>query len=119
MGRYDDIDPSDIDPETNRPYVAIPLTRGYVAIVDAHDHERLAVRSWQAQVVKGKVYACASFRAAMAAPDVQKLYLHREVVDAPFGALVRFRNGDTMDCRRANLIVHPATRRTTISRERA
>ncbi len=83
----------------------IPLTRGYVAIVDAEDYERLAVYSWCAIVdtvrnrtvyARGRVYR-------------GRMFLHRLVLrlDAwqPGAPEVDHINGNGLDNRKANLRV--------------
>lgn len=78
----------------------IALTRGFVALVDDEDYERLAVHRWYAHVgEKGHVYAV---RGGGAAPEVR---MHREIVGAERGQLVDHRSGDTLDNRRENLRV--------------
>lgn len=80
--------------------IEIQLTKGYVAIIDAED-AHLAQHNWAARVdpTNGKVYAGRTPRPTTGA---KKIWLHREVLqtDAP---MVDHRDGDTLNCRRANL----------------
>ena len=81
----------------------IPLTKGFKAPVDADDFIRLGRFRWCVSEAKGRAYAV---RAVMLpASGVCRLLLHREVMRAPTGTFVGFRNGNGLDCRRANLLV--------------
>lgn len=73
----------------------IPLSRGYVAVVDDCD-EGLAAHKWYASVRRHNVYACRKAGGRV-------LYLHREVLCAAPGVHVDHRDGDGLNCRRANL----------------
>ncbi len=75
-----------------------PLTRGYVALIDDADFERLVRydKPWFASVRPDRVYA------ARDAHDA-RLYLHRWLLEAPRGIEVDHRNGDGLDNRRLNL----------------
>jgi hypothetical protein len=75
--------------------VEIPLTRGFVALIDEEDHERVASRKWQASVRKhGAVYVT----------DSSRSYLHTFLTGWDY---VDHINGNGLDNRRANL--RPAT----------
>lgn len=82
----------------------IPLTKGYVAIVDDEDYERLAAFRWRAVVRaqekrKQAVYAARKEHG-------RDVFMHREVcrTDAPH---VDHKDGDSLNNRRLNL--RPAT----------
>jgi hypothetical protein len=75
----------------------IPLTKGYTAIVDDEDYERLvSIGKWQVNVTRQHVYAIHSMNRG-------RLYMHRVVLPSP--VLVDHINGDGLDNRRANLRV--------------
>lgn len=85
----------------NRSAVEIPLTRGYVALVDPEDFERLSSLKWTVQCQGRLRYAYRNVRQ----PDgkLRPLYLHRLILDAPPGLTVDHINGDGLDNRRQNL----------------
>jgi hypothetical protein len=74
----------------------IPLTKGYVALVDDEDYERVSVLKWSACVHDRRVYA-------MRRPDRKTVYLHRFIMNAPVGSTVDHQNHDGLDNRRENL----------------
>lgn len=76
------------------------ITRGMVALVDDGDLARLLAHEWQARPNgSGKVYASRS------TAGHGTITLQREVMGCSAWQAVRFVNGDTLDCRRENLIV--------------
>ena len=74
----------------------IPLTKGYVALVDDEDYERVSAFKWTAKVLPAAVYAYRN-------PHNETMYLHRLILDAPSGMTVDHINHDTLDNRRCNL----------------
>lgn len=77
--------------------IRIPLTRGYVAVVDDEDAARLADFAWHAQANgRGLVYA---------ATDVggRRLPMPNVILGLPRRTLVDHVDGDTLNNRRANL----------------
>jgi hypothetical protein len=82
----------------------IPLTRGYVALVDEEDYERLFTCSWFAHVTHGGLKVYASGRPPARGVRRQVL-MHRFIVglDTCEGHEVDHINGDTLDNRRGNL----------------
>lgn len=76
--------------------VAVPLTRGHVALVDAPDAERVLARSWHATDHEPLVYAAARI-------DGRIVYLHRFLLEPPDDVLVDHIDGDGLNDRRANL----------------
>lgn len=77
----------------------IALTKGYFAIVDEADFERLNRSSWHAsENAQGTVYAAR--RHMRGGPSIQ---MHREILGAEPGQYVDHRYGNTLDNRRANL----------------
>jgi hypothetical protein len=82
---------------------AIPLTRGFAAVVDDEDYDRLCKHKWCALVSRdGRVMG---FRRQWmkAKKRYRSLYMHREITDAPKGRYVDHINFDTLDNRRSNL----------------
>ena len=85
----------------------IPLTRGYVAVVDDEDYEWLARLKWQAVVTRqGSVYAQHGFRREDGRNGHIKM--HRLILGITDPAVqVDHTDGDTLNNRRSNL--RPAT----------
>lgn len=84
----------------------IPLTQGYVAIVDEEDYARLSPFSWHIRKDKRTVYATRSetYPPTDKSPRAWKTFnMHREIVNCPDGFQVDHINGDGLDNRRANL----------------
>lgn len=80
----------------------IPLSRGYVALVDDEDFGRLSEIRWHALCVKsGRVYAKATLRVGPG--RYRDVLMHRLVLDAPAGLKVDHIEGIGLDNRRANL----------------
>ena len=81
----------------------IELTKGFVAIIDDSDFERLSQFKWCANVVKGgRAYATRNSSTKDGAKK-QKIYMHRVILGAAAGLEVDHINGDTLDNRRENL----------------
>ena len=79
----------------------IILTRGQIALVDDEDYERVGQLSWyasRARQVTERWYAASGKTSAH-----PFFLLHRFIVNAPEGSLVDHINGDSLDCRKANL----------------
>jgi hypothetical protein len=85
----------------------VPLTRGYVALVDDADYERVMQFKWSALVQRdGRlVYA----KRDGPRPERKSIRLHRFILDAPDKVQVDHRDGDGLNCQRNNLRL--ATRR--------
>jgi hypothetical protein len=81
--------------------VEVPLTQGFVALIDDRDAERVLARVWHVHVTKsGLKYAVSAAR------DGEKaVRLHRFITDAPDGKKVDHWSGDGLDNRRENLRV--------------
>lgn len=69
---------------------------GKVALVDAEDYPRVSQHEW---LLKLEGYA---YRPRTIAGRRHRLLLHREILQEPVG-IIRFINGNGLDCRRANL----------------
>ncbi len=80
----------------------ITLTRGYVALVDDEDYERVAAHKWQAQVVPGvystRVYAQRAFYA----PKRESVRLHQFILGVRL-VRVDHRDGNGLNNQRYNL----------------
>ena len=86
----------------------LELTRGYVAVVDDEDYERLGEYRWHAVPCKRKVYAARCRRVAEGAGP-QRVMLHYATLGLknPLGGgrIIDHVNGDGLDCRKGNLRV--------------
>jgi len=80
----------------------IPLTRGYVAIVDDGDYEDLAKHKWCALQAGRRIYAVRrSPNAEIGGPRM--VLMHRVVIGAEVDQDADHISGDTLDNRRTNL----------------
>jgi hypothetical protein len=78
--------------------MTIDVGHGRVAIVDAEDYERVAVRKWY-----GIARHCPGGPPLYYACSRGGTFLHRVILGAGRGQIVDHRNRDGLDCRRANL----------------
>lgn len=76
--------------------VRIPVRPGRSALVDKADERLVRSYTWRIVQAHGSSYAVATYKQVT-------VHLHRLVLHAPKGRRVRFKNGDTLDCRRENL----------------
>ena len=89
----------------------IPLTRGYVAIVDDEDYPHLITWNWLANFSGSGVRAMRSVTFANPAKTSGytsiPVYMHRQIVGLPVGdkRVVDHRNGNQLDNRKENLRV--------------
>lgn len=74
----------------------IPLTQGYVAVIDAADVPLIADHSWRAQPRPRTVYG----HATIGPRDVA---LHRMIMDCSEGMFIDHADGDGLNNRRSNL----------------
>lgn len=82
--------------------VEILLTRGFVALVDSEDYERLGHLKWTAQAKRsGLVYAYRNEPSEDG--KLRNVFLHRVIAACPTNLFVDHINRNTLDCRRANL----------------
>lgn len=84
--------------ELEMSFVEIPLTQGYMALVDAADADRVNQHRWHAHVKRRTVYAQRNARKADGSRTPQ--YLHTFLTGYPQTDHI---NGDGLDNRRANL----------------
>lgn len=80
----------------------IPLTRGQVAIIDVGDVPLVEMYSWAAQPHRGGYRAKRTINAE-ASKGIE--LLQWRIMERREGQMVSFRNGNTLDCRRCNLIL--------------
>lgn len=85
----------------------LPLTRGYVAIVDDDDYERVCMYKWRASVMKPQmdgmvnVYAMRTVTVSKGKETTE--YLHRAILRAEKGTQVDHINRNGLDNRKNNL----------------
>ena len=81
----------------------IPLTRGYVSLVDDEDFAALSAYKWHAKVHRnGKIYAIRNTPKPRGEQPAT-LKMHRVILGVVDGVLVDHENGDGLDNRRENL----------------
>ena len=79
----------------------IPLTRGYVALVDDEDHAELNQYKWSpSEVSPGKIYA---MRRPRINGKFTTVYMHRVLLGAEKGQQVDHKDGNTLNNTRANI----------------
>lgn len=85
----------------------LPLTRGYVAIVDDDDYERVCMYKWRASVMKpqmdGRVNVYAMRTVTVSKGKETTEYLHRAILRAEKGTQVDHINRNGLDNRKNNL----------------
>lgn len=74
----------------------IPLTKGYVAIVDADDYERLAQYKWQVSKARNNLYAARK-------QGGMTIKMHRQILNAPRHLYCDHINHNGLDNRKCNL----------------
>jgi len=79
----------------------IPLTHGFVAIIDAADHPKIAPYRWSAHWSGHRWYAARQYHDE--AGRHHRLYMHRMILDAGQREQVDHENGDGLDNRRSNI----------------
>lgn len=97
--------------------VAIPLTRGFVTLVNPEDFERFGHLKWTAQTQgAGLVYAYRN--EPQPSGKLKNIYLHRLIIGAVAGVCVDHVNGNALDNRRANLRLATKAQNSFNSRRR-
>lgn len=76
----------------------IPLTKGYFAIVDDDDYEKLNCHKWYAKSISNS-------RIVYASRDIGSIHemMHRVIMGNPEGVSIDHINGDSLDNRKSNL----------------
>jgi hypothetical protein len=89
------------DPSTSNQIVEVPLTKGFVAIVDFEDAEAVLQFKWTALQTKWTVYARRTFRH----PDGRQgsIYLHRFLMKPEKGQEVDHKDRNGLNCTRENM----------------
>lgn len=82
---------------------AIPLTRGYVALVDPEDFARFGHLKWTAAVQRRRGFRVYAYRSQWIGGKCFTIFLHREILAAQKGQLVDHVDRNTLDCRKQNL----------------
>ncbi len=78
----------------------LKITKGLFVLVDDPDYDSLVAHEWQARPNgSGKVYASRS------TTTHGTITIQREITGCNAWQAVRFANGNTLDCRRENLVV--------------
>lgn len=78
------------------------LTQGKVAFVDDEDYESVSENTWRADCVNGKWYAV---RQKQVNRISKKIYMHRQIMNAPKGMEVDHIDGNGLDNRKDNMRV--------------
>lgn len=84
----------------------VPLTKGFVAMIDADQSHLVEGHNWCALVTRHEVYA---MRSVQSKGKRSKVLLHRLVAGTPEGLLTDHINGNGLDNRRANLRISTRT----------
>lgn len=95
-------------PQVEKMFREIPLSQGYVAIVDSADYEWLIQWKWYWRKARGQDYGYAvrmSRCEAVPGTGQQRIivFLHNVILNPPAPLTIDHKNGDTLDNRRANL----------------
>lgn len=80
----------------------ITLTKGYQAIIDDEDFERVSQIKWYAQVTRKYVYGAHRWSKSKGG---KLLYLHRFILRLESNDFIDHINHNTLDCRKENLRV--------------
>jgi hypothetical protein len=89
----------------------IPLTKGYVALIDDEDYERVSMHKWCAFETGVKIKRVYGVRKTPGSRRTNRLniFLHRFVMDAPSGIHVDHEDRNGLNCQKYNLrIATPA-----------
>ena len=81
----------------------IPLSKGFVAIVDDEDFEELSRYKWHVLLCRKSNSAYANRSEQVAQKKWRKVQMHRQILNAEKGVQVDHINGDGLDNRRSNL----------------
>lgn len=75
----------------------VPLTKGYVAMVDTCDLKTVAGHNWVAMVARNTVYAYTRLKGG------KRVFMHRLLLSAPNGAIVDHSDMDGLNNKRENI----------------
>jgi len=93
----------------------IPLTQGYVALVDDDDYEELSKYKWHVDLQRSGPKA--KRNSLVSEGEGQKaIYMHRQIMYAPAGTYVDYKDHDTLNNQRVNL--RPCTRSQNAANQR-
>lgn len=87
----------------------LPLTLGMEATIDVDDIILVEGFTWHVNLGSGGHYARSTTKETLPDGSTKRinLYLHRVITGAKPDQLVRFKDGDTLNCSRSNLrLVH-------------
>ncbi len=85
----------------NKDVKEIRLTRGFVALVDSEDFDRISGFKWYASSsIKQEPYA---IRSVYEGGSYKHVHMHREIMNAPHGLVVDHKNHNSLDNRKSNL----------------
>ena len=98
-------------------YRRIYLGEGEWTIVDRQDYYRLSNFKWHINGTNGKFYAVRQIKVDN--KHTKRMYLHREIMNAPKGMLVDHKDGNSFDNRRVNLRLATRSQNSCNKRKRA
>lgn len=78
----------------------IPLTQGYVALVDDEDYPRVVVYDWAVEIRPNTCYASSNLGQGRGGARIR---LHRFILEPPSDKQVDHKNRNGLDCRRENM----------------
>lgn len=82
--------------------IVVPLTKGFYAVIDPQDAERVLAHSWCVAERDNRLYG--QSRVIVPGQSSRQLvYLHRFILDAPDDVLVDHEDREGLNCRRSNL----------------
>lgn len=83
--------------------MVVELTKGFVALIDDADLERVSALKWHAHIVaSGNVYAARS-EYDRRTKKKKTIFLHQLILNVAPPTIVDHRNHNTLDCRKDNL----------------
>lgn len=89
--------------------VEVPLTRGFVAIIDDEDAETVLALSWRVTLSQRQSTPYAITSTPRGEGPRRTLFLHRFIIAPPPELLVDHKDGNGLNCRRSNLRVATPT----------
>ena len=98
-------------------YRKIYLDEGKWTILDQQDYYRLGNFKWHVTGTNSRFYAVRSIKVDNT--HTTRMYLHREIMNAPKGLVVDHKDGNSFDNRRANLRLATRSQNSCNKRKRA